>query len=58
MSLTDNERSWIESHFDDLRKEVVQARIDIATLKVKAGAWGLMGGMIPVIIYLAIRSRG
>lgn len=27
---------------------------DIATLKVKAGIWGLVGGMIPVVIALGV----
>jgi hypothetical protein len=34
---------------------------DIATLQVKSGVWGLVGGMIPVLIVLAlwaIRSQG
>jgi hypothetical protein len=50
MALSERERTWIEIHFEDLRKEVVQARIDIATLKVKAGFWGVIGGCIPVLI--------
>ncbi len=29
-------------------------RIEIATLKVKATAWGLLGGAIPVAILLAV----
>ena len=28
--------------------------VDIATLKVKAGIWGLIGGMIPVGIMLIV----
>lgn len=54
MALTKNERTWIESHFDALRREVVKVQIDIATLKVKAGIWGLIGGAIPVVITIAI----
>lgn len=27
---------------------------DIAVLKVKSGIWGLMGGIIPIIIFLGI----
>ena len=29
-------------------------RVDIATLKVKAGVWGLLGGLIPVLILLLV----
>lgn len=48
------DREWIENHFDSLRREVVKVQIDIATLKVKAGIWGLIGGAIPVAAALGI----
>ena len=54
MSLTEKERAWIENHFDSLRKEVVQTRIDIATLKIKSGVWGVVGGSIPVLIVFLV----
>ena len=31
-----------------------EVKTDIATLKVKAGVWGLIGGMIPVVVILGI----
>ena len=31
-----------------------QIRTDIATLKVKAGIWGLAGGAIPLLIMIVI----
>lgn len=36
------------------RKEMVTARIEIASLRVKAGIWGMVGAAIPVGIALAI----
>jgi hypothetical protein len=54
MALNQRERDWIEQHFDTLRREVVKIQIDIATLKAKAGIWGLIGGAIPVVITIAI----
>lgn len=33
-----------------------EIKIQIAMLKVKAGIWGLMAGMVPVVIALAIES--
>ena len=33
---------------------LVSIRTEIATLKVKSGVWGLLGGAIPVAIGLAI----
>ncbi len=30
--------------------------IDIAMLKVKSGVWGMMGGLIPIIIVLVIEK--
>ena len=32
----------------------VKIRSDIATLKVKAGLWGLAGGAIPVAVMIAV----
>lgn len=54
MALNQIERDWIERRFDELLKEITEARIDIATLKIKASLWGLLGGLIPVVITLAI----
>jgi len=48
------DRDWIDHHFDTLRREIVKVQIDIATLKVKAGVWGIIGGAIPVAIGLGI----
>jgi hypothetical protein len=49
-----HDKQWIEGKFEELRKEIVKVQIDIATLKVKASIWGLMGGAIPVAILLAV----
>jgi hypothetical protein len=40
----------IKQEVNDLTEIVVLARIDIATLKVKAGMWGAAAGMIPAIL--------
>ena len=40
----------IKKEVSDLTEIVVLARIDIATLKVKAGMWGAAAGMLPAII--------
>lgn len=39
----------LEEGQDDLRSEMVAVRIDIATLKVKAGLWGAVAGTVPAI---------
>jgi len=49
--------------YSDLRKEVGKLREDIATLKVKSGVWGMIGGAIPVAIgiivwFLKFSARG
>lgn len=46
----------VEHQIDILRADVQQNSIDIATLKVKAGIWGLVGGAIPVVISLFIKG--
>lgn len=40
--------------YSDLRKEVGKLREDIATLKVKSGVWGMIGGAIPVAIGIIV----
>lgn len=55
MSFTDKEQEWLEVHFDELRREMVQLQIAVATLRVKAGIWGLLGGLIPVGIYVILK---
>jgi hypothetical protein len=37
------------------RDDITPLRIEIAMLKVKCGAWGLLGGAIPVIIALLVK---
>ena len=39
----------------DLRQQVVDLRVDMGGLKVKSGAWGLMGGAVTAAIMLAMR---
>ncbi len=36
----------------EMREDINKIKIDIATLKVKAGIWGLMGGVIPVVLLM------
>ncbi len=55
MSFTDKERQWLEEHFDELRRELVQLQISVATLRVKASIWGLLGGAIPVGIFIILK---
>ena len=37
----------LDDRTEKLENTVVLARIDIATLKVKAGMWGALAGMVP-----------
>jgi len=42
-----------------LAAKIEQLRLDVAILQVKAGVWGLMGGLIPtVIVVLFYLLRG
>ena len=57
MRWADHLTGVVESHADKLEKlddKVDTNCVDIATLKVKAGIWGLMGGAIPVCIGLLV----
>lgn len=52
MALTQKEREWIEKHFNSLNDRITEVRIEIAKLKVKAGIFGVIGGMIPITVLL------
>ena len=47
--MTPHERDWIETKFDQITQKMEDVRVDIATLKARAGIWGLIGGLIPAV---------
>lgn len=49
-----SELKTLNTEVTSMREEQVKIREDIATLKVKSGIWGLAGGLIPVLITLAV----
>ena len=58
--LNDKDRTWVECHFTKLHEKIEKLQVDVATLKVKAGVFGVIGGAIPVlitvIIYIFVRK--
>lgn len=43
----------LKAHTDtlaDFGKELTNVKVEIGMLKVKAGLWGLLGGLVPVAI--------
>lgn len=44
----------IEKLRDDVSKFQTQISTELARLQVKSGVWGMMGGLIPVIVALGI----
>ena len=43
-----------DDKFSGSADKLTQIQVDIATLKVKAGVWGGIGGLIPVIIAIVM----
>jgi len=43
-----------DAKFSHIEDKLTQIQVDIATLKVKAGVWGGVGGMIPAIIAIVL----
>lgn len=39
---------------ESLENHISRLEIDIVSLKIKSGVWGLTGGMIPVVIALVV----
>ena len=45
----------LSSAYEATQREIQSIRVDIATLKVKAGVWGLIAGAVPVLIVLLFK---
>ena len=43
-----------DAKFSHIEDKLTQIQVDIATLKVKAGVWGGIGGVIPAIIAIVL----
>ncbi len=43
-----------DDKFNGIENKLTQIQVDIATLKVKAGIWGGIGGLIPVVIAIVM----
>lgn len=58
MALTQQEREWIDNHFEALSREITELKISMAVQKVKVGAlsaiFGVLGGSIPVSLMIAV----
>lgn len=48
--------STLQQKVDAINTAQIKILTEIAALKVKAGAWGLLGGLIPVIVGLGIAA--
>lgn len=50
----------LEEDFEAIRATQVEILVQLSSLKVKASFWGLLGGLIPIVValsYMAIRSK-
>jgi hypothetical protein len=43
-----------DGKFNNIDSKLTQIQVDIATLKVKAGVWGGIAGLIPVVLALVL----
>ena len=43
-----------DGKFSNIESKLTQIQIDIATLKVKAGGWGGIAGLVPVVLGLVL----
>ena len=53
----DNWGEWkahVLKKLDDLQERQIQMHADISALKVKAGIWGVLGGLIPSVIAIGV----
>lgn len=48
----------LDSYGNSIRsvhKEITAIKIEIARLQVKSGIWGLLGGCVPVVLWLLLK---
>ena len=43
-----------DDKFNSIEDKLMRIQVDIATLKVKAGVWGGVAGLIPVVIAIVM----
>ena len=43
-----------DSKFTSIEDKLTKIQVDIATLKVKAGVWGGIAGLVPVVLGLVL----
>ena len=43
-----------DDKFNSLEDKLMRIQVDIATLKVKAGVWGGVAGLIPVVVAIVM----
>ena len=43
-----------DEKFTNIESKLTQIQVDIATLKVKAGVWGGVAGLVPVVLGLVL----
>ena len=43
-----------DDKFTSIESKLMKIQVDLATLKVKAGVWGGLAGMIPVVIAIVM----
>lgn len=48
----------LEQINSQMHKQMSDLQVEIATLKVKSGVWGLMGGLIPVLVLVVLELLG
>ena len=48
----------LEAGMKELQKEQQESAVDIAMLKVKAGAFGVVGGLLPFGLFVAYQIVG
>ena len=43
-----------DDKFNSIEDKLMRIQVDIATLKVKAGVWGGVAGLIPVVVAIVM----
>lgn len=44
----------MNDNIEQLKDSMTDVKVDVAMLQVKSGVWGLIGGLVPVIIMILV----
>ena len=52
--MNDHDRDWLDRRLREIHRDITFIKVELGKLTIKSGVWGMLGGLIPVLIALCI----